>query len=169
MYSSAFVWAKILNYLEERLSAITVSAWFDDADVVELNEEHLILYTASDFRRDIIRKRCTDLIQDALKEIFNSDEFKYYGSGVVNEFEINYGWAMLENFDSKESALNAAKLMSKCEKNYLTAHILLNSKLSESNIKKLKYDIKEYLYELNIAHCTLEIEYFDEKCDSINC
>ena len=73
MYSSAFVWAKILNYLEERLSAITVSAWFDDAEVVELNEENLILYSSSDFRREIIRKRCTDHIQDALKEIFNSD------------------------------------------------------------------------------------------------
>ena len=73
MYASAYVWAKIINYLEERLSAVTVSAWFDDADVVELNEEHLILYSSSDFRREIIRRRCTDYIQDALKEIFNSD------------------------------------------------------------------------------------------------
>ena len=73
MYSSAFVWAKILNYLEERLTAITVSASFDDAEVVELNEEHLILYSASDFRRDVIKKRYKDYIQDALKEIFNSD------------------------------------------------------------------------------------------------
>ena len=39
MYASAYVWAKIINYLEERLSAVTVSAWFDDAEVVELNEE----------------------------------------------------------------------------------------------------------------------------------
>ena len=73
MYASAYVWAKIINYLEERLSAVTVSAWFDDAEVIELNEEHLILYSASDFRREIIRRRCTDYIQDALKEIFSSD------------------------------------------------------------------------------------------------
>ena len=73
MYSSAYVWAKVLNYLEEQLDAITISAWFDDAEVVELNEEHLILYSASDFRREIIRRRCTAYIQDALKEIFNSD------------------------------------------------------------------------------------------------
>ena len=73
MYASAYVWAKIISYLEERLSAVTVSAWFDDAEVLELNEEHLILYSASDFRREIIRRRCTDYIQDALKEIFNSD------------------------------------------------------------------------------------------------
>ena len=73
MYASAYVWAKIINYLEERLSAVTVSAWFDDAEVVELNEEHLILFSTSDFRREIIRRRCSDYIQDALKEIFNSD------------------------------------------------------------------------------------------------
>ena len=73
MYSSAYVWAKVLSHMEERLGAVTVSAWFDDAEVVELNEEHLILYSSSDFRRDIIRQRCTDYIQDALKEIFNSD------------------------------------------------------------------------------------------------
>ena len=73
MYSSAYVWAKVLNHMEERLGSVTVSAWFDDAEVVELNEEHLILFSDSDFRRDIIRQRCTDYIQDALKEIFNSD------------------------------------------------------------------------------------------------
>ena len=73
MYASAYVWAKILMYLEDRMGAITVSAWFDDAEVVELNEEHLILYSPSDFRREIIRRRCTQYIHDALKEIFNSD------------------------------------------------------------------------------------------------
>ena len=73
MYSSAYVWAKIVRYLEERFDSLTVSAWLDDAEVVELNEDHLILYTPSDFRREIIRRRCTDFIQDALIEIFSSD------------------------------------------------------------------------------------------------
>ena len=73
MYASAYVWAKVLMHMEERLGAVTVSAWFDDAEVVELNEENLILYSPSDFRREIIRRRCTDYIHDALKEIFNSD------------------------------------------------------------------------------------------------
>ena len=73
MYSSAYVWAKILGYLEERLTSVTVSGWFDDAEVVELNEEQLIIYSPSDFRRDFIRRRCAEYIQDGLKEIFNSD------------------------------------------------------------------------------------------------
>ena len=72
MYSSAYVWAKVLGHMEERLGAITVSAWLDDAEIVELNDSHLILYSPSDFRRDIIRGRAR-YIEDALKEIFNSD------------------------------------------------------------------------------------------------
>ena len=59
MYASAYVWAKIINYLEERLTSVTVSAWFDDAEVVELNEQQLIIYSASDFRREVICRRCT--------------------------------------------------------------------------------------------------------------
>ena len=73
MYSSAYVWAKILIYLEERMTSTTVSATFDDAEVVELNEDHLILYSPSDFRREVIARRYSAMIQDALKEIFNSD------------------------------------------------------------------------------------------------
>ena len=85
MYSSAYVWAKVLNHMEERLGSVTVSAWFDDAEVVELNEEHLILYSASDFRRDVIRQRCRDHIQDALKEIFNSDaKLMVFGDDELN-------------------------------------------------------------------------------------
>ena len=73
MYSSSYVLAKVLSYIEERLDTITVSTWFDDCDVVELNEDHLILYSPSDFRREVIRRRCIPYIQDALKDIFDSN------------------------------------------------------------------------------------------------
>ncbi|MGM9549188.1 MAG: chromosomal replication initiator protein DnaA [Faecousia sp.] len=88
MYSSAYVWAKVLSHMEERLGAVTVSAWFDDAEVVELNENNLILYSPSDFRREIIRRRCTDYIHDALKEIFNSDaKLLVFGDEELNAFK----------------------------------------------------------------------------------
>ena len=73
MYSSAYVWAKVLNYMEERLGSTIMLTCFDDAEVVELNEESLIIYSPSDFRRDLISRRYNVFIQDALKEIFNSD------------------------------------------------------------------------------------------------
>ena len=73
MYSSAYVWAKIISYIEEQLGPVVVSATFDDAEVVELNEDNLILYSPSDFRREVIRRRYTLPIQDALRDIFHSD------------------------------------------------------------------------------------------------
>ena len=80
MYSPDYVWAKVVNYLEERLTPVTVSTWFDDAQVVELTEEKLILYSPSEFRRDIIIRRYTGHIQDALKDIFDSDaKLEVYG------------------------------------------------------------------------------------------
>ena len=88
MYSSAYVWAKVLSHMEERLGAVTVSAWFDDAEVVELNENNLILYSPADFRREIIRRRCTDYIQDALKEVFNSDaKLMVFGDEELDAFK----------------------------------------------------------------------------------
>ncbi|MBE6926516.1 MAG: chromosomal replication initiator protein DnaA [Ruminococcaceae bacterium] len=73
MYSSAYVWAKILQYLEERLSSTIVSGWFDSAEVVELTAEHLVIHIPSEFHRDMIAAKTTDLINAALREIFNSD------------------------------------------------------------------------------------------------
>ena len=73
MYSSAYVWAKIYSYMEEQLTSTVASSAFDDAEVVELNEEYLILYSPSDFRRDYIINRYAPYIKEALKTIFNSD------------------------------------------------------------------------------------------------
>ena len=88
MYSSAYVWAKILSYLEERMTSTIVSSSFDDAEVVELNDSHLIIYSPSDFRRDLIFRRYTNIIQDALKEIFNSDaKLIVFGDEELNAFK----------------------------------------------------------------------------------
>ena len=73
MYAAAYVWAKVLSYLEDRMTNITVSAHFDDAEIVELTNEHLIIYSPSEFRRSTIVNRYSVMIQDALKEIFDSD------------------------------------------------------------------------------------------------
>ena len=88
MYSSAYVWAKILIYLEERLTSIVVSSAFDDAEVVELNEEHLILYSSNEFRREVISRRYAIIIEDALKEIFNSNaKLIVFGDEELNAFK----------------------------------------------------------------------------------
>lgn len=53
--------------------------------------------------------------------------------------------------------------------NYMTAHIHLNKVLSEEEIIKTKNDVKNKLMEDKINHITLEVEYFNERCDSSKC
>ena len=86
MYSSAYVWAKVLGYMEEQLGSVIVSTWFDDAEVVELSEEQLIIHVSSEYRRDIIRQRYQSYIKEALQEIFRRRlcyfEISHKGKGV---------------------------------------------------------------------------------------
>ena len=72
MFASAYVWAKIISYLEERLTPVIVSTSFDDAEVIELNDDVLILHSPSEFHRETIRTRFASYIQDALRELFDS-------------------------------------------------------------------------------------------------
>lgn len=53
--------------------------------------------------------------------------------------------------------------------NYMTAHIHLNKVLSEQDIINVKNSIKNKLREEKISHITLEVEYFNEKCDEEEC
>lgn len=77
-----YKWGKILTYLEDHFGAATVSAWFDDAMVIEFTTEVLKIEAGSDFRCEIIKRRCLELIQKALTELFNSyAKVEVYASG----------------------------------------------------------------------------------------
>jgi len=121
MFSSAFVWAKIISYLEGRLPSSTVSAWFDDTQVLEFNEDRLVIYCPDEFRRGMISRSCTAYIQDALQELFQSsaklrvlddEEFlKYQNKDTQVVMDINPGFTF-DNFvvgSSNNLAYNAAK------------------------------------------------------------
>jgi len=44
MYAPSYVWGKVLMRLEQQLSEVTVSAWLDDAEVIGLWEDTLVVY-----------------------------------------------------------------------------------------------------------------------------
>ena len=73
MYSSAYVWAKVLGNMESRLTPAVISTWFDDAEILELTDEKLVLYSPSSFRKDIILRRCADYIKDAMRDEFQME------------------------------------------------------------------------------------------------
>lgn len=73
MYAASYVWAKVLGYLEQQLSEVAVSAWFDDAEVVQHTETEFVIYSPSEFRQERIRANCGPYIEDALKQLFQSN------------------------------------------------------------------------------------------------
>jgi len=88
MVSAAYAWAKVLTYLEEQITPTMVCAWFDDAEPVEFTQEHFILYAPNEFRREIIIRRCTEYVQDAIKEIFGFDsKLKVFGDEEMNKYK----------------------------------------------------------------------------------
>lgn len=72
MYAASYVWAKVLSHMEQQLSEVMVSAWFDDAEVVKLTETELVIYSPSEFRQERIRVNCAPYIEDALMQLFQS-------------------------------------------------------------------------------------------------
>ena len=87
MYSSDYIWGKILGHMEDRLTAPVVSTWFDDAKVIELTEDRLILYSPYEFRRDTIQRRCDGYIRDAMKDLFDKDiTVEVFGEEELNAF-----------------------------------------------------------------------------------
>lgn len=73
MNSTADVWAKALSLMEADMAATTINTWFDDATAVDLREDRFVIYSPSDFKRDIIKARYLPNIQKALKELFSAD------------------------------------------------------------------------------------------------
>jgi len=73
MNSAGDVWTKILSIMEENMTATTIRTWFDDTKAVELTETTLVLYSPTDFKRDIITSRYLPSIQNAMRELFSAD------------------------------------------------------------------------------------------------
>mgnify|MGYP000451707221 CR=1 FL=1 len=39
LYSSTYIWAKVLGHMEQQLTPAVVSTWFDDTEVLELTKK----------------------------------------------------------------------------------------------------------------------------------
>ncbi|MDD3165058.1 MAG: chromosomal replication initiator protein DnaA [Oscillospiraceae bacterium] len=71
MYSTAYVWAKVLAQMEVKWPSI--STWFDDAEVLELTGETLTLYTPTDFRQEFIKNKASAYIREVMRELFGME------------------------------------------------------------------------------------------------
>ena len=73
MFTSSYVWAKVLTYMEGLLTDTVVSNWFEDTEIIDLTEQKMVLCSHDAFRREIIETRFVPYIQDAMKELFQKN------------------------------------------------------------------------------------------------
>ncbi|MBE6931895.1 MAG: chromosomal replication initiator protein DnaA [Ruminococcaceae bacterium] len=71
MQSTAYIWAKVLSYLEQQLSSTVVATWFDDTEIVELTDSSMTVFSPVELRRDTISRRWIPNIQDAMQVLFD--------------------------------------------------------------------------------------------------
>ncbi len=73
MNSYADVWKSVMGQLKTQLSETTVNVWFDEVDVVTMEDSAFVLHCSNTFKKDIIEKQFTKHIKAALKDIFSTD------------------------------------------------------------------------------------------------
>ncbi len=71
MNSVTDVWNSILDILSKELTATSINTWFSDCRPVELSDTRLVLYTPTDFKRNIITQRYAAPITTALTDLFS--------------------------------------------------------------------------------------------------
>ncbi|MBR5093517.1 MAG: chromosomal replication initiator protein DnaA [Oscillospiraceae bacterium] len=67
------IWREVLNTLSQKLTPTAIRAWFDDCVPIEIVDSRLVIRTTSDFKRNIISDRFSDIIKAALSDLFASE------------------------------------------------------------------------------------------------
>ncbi len=73
MNTAEDLFKKMLSLLERDITPITIATWFEDASAVDLTEKTLVLYTPSEFKKEIISQRFMEVLTSAAKELLNGD------------------------------------------------------------------------------------------------
>ena len=73
MYSKAYIWSRVISYLETHYPTAVAIFMLDDAEVLEISDHKLVLYSPSTYRKEMILERFSDKIQEAMREQFQSD------------------------------------------------------------------------------------------------
>ena len=73
MNSYADVWNAVVERLRSKLSDTTVNTWFDEIDVVTMEDSAFVLHCGNAFKNSVIEKSYLPLIKEELKDIFSTD------------------------------------------------------------------------------------------------
>jgi len=97
MNPASEIWEKVIDILRADLTSTAISTWFGDCRAVEISNNRLVIASPTDFKRETIKNRFSDMIRSVLKDMF-SGEFDLL---VLTENEVE---AMTESSDLSDNS-----------------------------------------------------------------
>ena len=83
------IWAMVLQILSGQLTDTAISTWFDECEPVDIDGSRMVLKLNNDFKRGIVESRFSDMIKQALSEIFSCDfDVLILSSEELNDFQL---------------------------------------------------------------------------------
>ena len=73
MNSLTDVWGNVLQQMSRQLAPTTINTWFDEVDVVTMEDSAFVLHCGNEFKKKTIEARCLSYIRDALRDLFSAD------------------------------------------------------------------------------------------------
>ena len=67
------VWKNVMDCMAQQLSATTIRTWFDEVDVVTMEDSAFVLHCGNPFKKATIEARFEKNIKEALRDIFSAD------------------------------------------------------------------------------------------------
>lgn len=67
------VWKNVLERLRSQLSETTIDTWFDEVEVITMEDSAFVLHCSNAFKKSTIEARFIRHVKDALKDIFSTD------------------------------------------------------------------------------------------------
>ena len=71
MNSIGEIWDSIMTVLTQELTSTSISTWFADCTPIEITDNRLVIHTPTEFKRNIITRRFSELIIRAISELFS--------------------------------------------------------------------------------------------------
>ncbi|SHH78882.1 chromosomal replication initiator protein [Sporobacter termitidis DSM 10068] len=166
MNSASDVWNKVLKILGSELTTTAITTWFDDCKAVEITDNRLVIYTPSNFKKDVIEGRFLGSLKNALREIFSGDfdvlvlgegefdSFKPKGASGHDPAEEEYTFERFVVGNSNKFAHAAAKAVAEGQiKNFNPLFIYGDSGLGKTHLlHAIRHAVSEKHPEYNIVY-----------------
>ncbi len=76
MSTASEIWSMVLSQLSAKVTPTAITTWFSDCEPVDIDDHKIVLRTTSPLKKEIISSRFSQMIVDALCDIFSCGNYE---------------------------------------------------------------------------------------------